>query len=248
MSFGSNADYAEIFAARGALYHRAMQQFPDARREEFHALVDYAGINAGETVCDAPAGGGYLARHLPPDCPVCYVETAPEFVRDSSPGSKRRMVMGQLAALPLADRSRDHVVSLAGLHHVEDKAGFFREAARVLRPGGTLTCGDVWHDSPVRHFLDEFVGAHNDTGHSGWYFHEGTATEISDLGFRDVRLQRIPFAWKFDTANDLTTFCSLLFGMDASGRDRMLQAARKYLGAVDDRNLPWELCFIRAIR
>lgn len=248
MSFGPDASYTDIFAARGALYHQAMRRFPEARDEEFAALVRVADIRDGERICDAPAGGGYLARHLPSGCELCYVENAAAFLKDCTGEARRHMVLGRLDALPLGDGCRDHVVSLAGLHHVADKAAFFRQAARVLRPGGVLTCADVWHDSPVRRFLDDFVGAHNETGHSGWYFDEATAGAVAAGGFRDVQVERIAFAWRFAHAADLPDFCALLFGMDAAGRARIGEAARTYLGAADARALPWELCFVRAVR
>jgi len=39
-------------------------------------------------------------------------------------------------ALPLPDASVDSVVMLGGVHHIGDRAGLYREIARILRPGG----------------------------------------------------------------------------------------------------------------
>ena len=54
------ADYRSIFDARGDAYHRAMVEFPGARQQEFEHIVRVANVRAGQVVCDAPSGGGYL--------------------------------------------------------------------------------------------------------------------------------------------------------------------------------------------
>lgn len=51
------------------------------------------------------------------------------------------------APFPFADASFDTLVTMEGIEHFEDQAGFLRESARVLRPGGTLvlTTPNVLH-------------------------------------------------------------------------------------------------------
>ncbi len=51
------------------------------------------------------------------------------------------------APLPFRDASFDCLVSLEGIEHFENQAGFVRECARVLKPGGTmvLTTPNVLH-------------------------------------------------------------------------------------------------------
>lgn len=59
--------YEQIFLKRADAYQKAMELFPNARDHGFQLAVDAAGIKSGETVCDAPAGGGYLRAYLPGD-------------------------------------------------------------------------------------------------------------------------------------------------------------------------------------
>ena len=51
------------------------------------------------------------------------------------------------AALPFADDSFETLISMEGIEHFENQAGFVRECARVLKPGGLmiLTTPNVMH-------------------------------------------------------------------------------------------------------
>lgn len=56
-------------------------------------------------------------------------------------------VQGDATRLPLVDEAFDTVVILGGIHHVPDRQALFRQAYRVLRPGGTF----IWRE-PVSDF------------------------------------------------------------------------------------------------
>lgn len=56
-------------------------------------------------------------------------------------------VQGDATQLPLADESFDTVVILGGIHHVPDREALFRQAYRILKPGGSF----IWRE-PVSDF------------------------------------------------------------------------------------------------
>jgi ubiquinone/menaquinone biosynthesis C-methylase UbiE len=159
-------NYQEIFDERGRLYHQAMESCPGYRAEEFRAVLQEAGISPGMTVVDVPSGGAYLADYLP-GVTLLGLESSLAFAELAQERTET-VLLYENDTFPLASECADRVLSIAGLHHVEEKRRVFAEMRRVLSPDGRVVVADAAADSPVRRFLDEFVGAYTDTGHSGW--------------------------------------------------------------------------------
>lgn len=80
---------------------------------------------------------------------VKAVDAPTRLVVDAAPGMLRQTrdaglvaILGNAAGLPLCGESVDAVLIVDALHHVGDRSGAIREAARVLRPGGVLVVAD----------------------------------------------------------------------------------------------------------
>lgn len=243
------ASYGDIFEQRGRLYHQAMTLCPLARAEEFHHVLRLADVKQGDILCDVPSGGGYLKQFLKARAAIRHIETSKVFADICRDNGVPDVRLGRFDAIPLDDVSVDKVVCLASLHHVEDKPGFFVEAHRVLREGGSLVVADVRAGSAVSDFLDVFVNAHNAMGHRGRYIDSRTCDDVTRCGFAVTESLSIPFHWRFDSPLAMGRFCRLLFGIDLADTQQVIEGIRQHLGYSFDGHgcrLNWELFLIKA--
>jgi len=235
--------YAEVFDVRGHKYDAAMRAFPTARDEEFRQLLLGIDVAPLKTVFDLPSGGGYLHRFVAPDAELAEFDPSTDFGSESA-------LSVDLDDLQLPACSADLIVSLAALHHVSNKAGFLTAALQALRPDGWLCVGDVVSGSGVAQFLDEFVGSHNDMGHSGEYLklkpenYQRLASQYAEL----IRCELASCNWHFDRFEDLAAFCRGLFGLLGVSDRQLLDALDRYVGIHSTNGgvaLDWELLYLQ---
>jgi SAM-dependent methyltransferase len=250
--FGITTDmfktYREIFEQRGTDYHRAMQQFPLARAQEFRAIIQMADISAGHIVFDMPSGGGYLGAFIAAPVRLVCVETASQFVREmhSAPG-QTVVLCEDMSRMFLPDACADRIISLAGVHHLDDKPAFYREAFRLLRPDGIFCLADVRAGSPADAFLNGFVDAHNSMGHKGAFLDAATTGELATAGF-EVQLQELAYHWDFDSTAQMAGYCRLMFGIDRADDEAIVAGVEQCLGyatAGGRCRMNWGLNFLR---
>ncbi|MEU1480016.1 methyltransferase domain-containing protein [Streptomyces sp. NPDC005760] len=131
----------EFFSARAADWD---SRFPDDG-PAYAAAVAELGLREGDRVLDAGCGTG---RALPPlraavgasgvvvgaDLTPAMLEAAVRAGRDRY----GRLLLADVAALPLRSRSLDAVFGAGLISHLPDPAGNLSELARVVRPGGVL--------------------------------------------------------------------------------------------------------------
>ena len=241
--------YDEIFRERGSAYDRAMQAHSRARDEEFKQVIAAARLSSGMVVADVPAGGGYLKARLPPGCVWVGHEPCVSFTNHGEVSARTDV---PLLPLPFADDSVDAAISLAGVHHIDDKRPLFAEMLRVVRPGGRFVVSDVAAGSDVARFLDGFVGAHNSTGHEGVYLGEDTLKDLKSTGW-DVRsAAQVPYHWTFENRAAMADFCRGLFDICRASLGQVEEAIERGLG-VDELGggsvgMRWGLMTIVVVR
>jgi SAM-dependent methyltransferase len=128
------------------------------------ALVAAARLTGHEQVLDLGCGAGHTALAVAPHAAaVTAVDVTPEMLAVATDLARQRGVANvtfrsaDVAALPFAAASFDLVTSRVSAHHYADPAAALREAARVLRPGGSLLLIDTV--APEDPALDTFYNA-----------------------------------------------------------------------------------------
>jgi len=157
-------------------------------------------LGGGETVLDLGSGAGIdvfiAAARVGPEGKVIGVDMTPEMLQRARENAERghydnvEFRLGEIEALPVADNSVDLVISNCVINLSPDKGRVFREALRVLKPGGTLAVSDIVLDGPlpeaVRGSMEAYVGCIAGASQRDDYL-----SEIRDAGFAQVEVEGV---------------------------------------------------------
>ena len=157
-----------------------------------------AELKAGERVLDLGSGAGFdaflAARQVGENGSVVGVDMTPEMIaraRGSILKTDLRNVefrLGEIERLPVADGSMDVIMSNCVINLSTDKAAVFREAFRVLAPGGRVAISDIVAlkriPDDIRNDLEAYAGCV-----SGAALASEIEAMMAEAGFRDVHVE-----------------------------------------------------------
>jgi arsenite methyltransferase len=156
-----------------------------------------AALAPGETVIDLGSGAGFdcflAARQVAPGGKVIGVDMTPDMISRARRNAARTSLtnvefrLGEIEHLPVPDGIADVVISNCVINLSPDKPAVFRDAFRVLRPGGRLAISDILALKPlpevVRRDLGLYCGCVAGAASIG-----ETERLIREAGFVDVQV------------------------------------------------------------
>lgn len=154
-------------------------------------------LGEGETVLDLGCGAGIdcfiAARKVGASGRVIGVDMTPEMIEKARENARKggfrnvEFRLGEIESLPVEDCSVDVVISNCVINLSPDKERVFREAFRVLKPGGRLVISDtvLLRELPenVKRSVDAYVGCI-----AGALEKQEYLETIKKAGFHDVRV------------------------------------------------------------
>src|SRR5262245_43247174 len=112
-------------------------------------------------VLDVGCGLGGATRYIAATfgCPVTGIDLTPQYIATAEELARRTGLADRIAyriasalAMPFADGAFDAALTLHVAMNIKDRAGFYREVARVLKPGAAFCVYDVMkgHNDALR--------------------------------------------------------------------------------------------------
>ncbi|KCZ70656.1 methylase involved in ubiquinone/menaquinone biosynthesis [Candidatus Methanoperedens nitroreducens] len=159
--------------------------------------VAVASLKRGETVLDLGSGAGFdcflAANRVGMEGKVIGVDMTPEMIERARENARKgnygnvEFRLGEIENIPAADSSVDVIISNCVINLAPDKGRVFKEAFRVLKPGGRLMISDMvlLKELPegIKNSVEAYIGCL-----SGAIMKDEYLEAIKSAGFGDVKI------------------------------------------------------------
>jgi len=156
-----------------------------------------ASLAPGETVLDLGSGAGFdcflAVNKVGGTGRVIGVDMTPEMIEKARENAQKgdyenvEFRLGEIENIPAADNSVDVVISNCVINLSPDKERVFREAFRVLRPGGRMMVSDITLLKELPDFIKNSIAAYVGCI-SGAIMKDDYIEAIKEAGFHEVRI------------------------------------------------------------
>lgn len=194
-----DTDMASIISQQIGYSDKELKSIPDGANMGLGCgnPVALASLKEGETVLDLGAGAGFdcflAANQVGETGKVIGIDMTPEMVEKARKNAQKgnytnvEFKLGEIENLPIIDESVDVILSNCVINLSPDKPKVFKEAFRVLKPGGRLMVSDIvlLKDLPddIKESIDAYVSCV-----SGALLKEDYISAVKNAGFKDVEI------------------------------------------------------------
>jgi arsenite methyltransferase len=160
-----------------------------------------AAIRPGETVLDLGSGAGFdcflAARQVGANGRVIGVDMTPDMITKARANAAKvkaenvEFRLGEIEHLPVSDATVDAILSNCVINLSPEKSAVYREAFRVLRPGGRIAISDVVATAPIPAALQTQAAALAGCV-SGAAHIDDVRAMLREVGFTDIEIRIAP--------------------------------------------------------
>jgi len=200
----------------------------------------FSDLGEGETVLDLGSGAGFdcflAATQVGKNGRVIGVDMTPEMIERARENAALgnypnvEFRLGEIESLPVEDNSIDFIISNCVINLSPNKNRVFREAFRVLTPGGRVMFSDVVLQRELPKFIKDSTQAYVDCI-SGASLKDDYLDGLRSAGFEDIEVQ-----------NEAVFSCgTTVEELALKAKEEGVNISREELGAVSNSILSVQL-------